>query len=429
MWRNLLRSFERSLILNSKSVTLPNKTLNSSYYQKQIPQRFLQCSALLRNTETVCAVPSGGSEGDAEYIVPYRSEYEKRDNAKKLVETLRSRFRLSEEEVDHIMSDEIVLKTYRQKSLRDTMETLCMEGVTKKNFVEYPWLITLEKKRLSEKLKLLKSLNGFRDINDFVPFLRLQVPRLRKLVSALNREYNHVTHGNRVYFIAEQLNVPASIVTKYLAKRLFVLEMPLDMFKTNLQHMINYKVEPMNILKDLWGFRYAPRAVELRLRRALQAKKDKIMPWMVRCPEPILQKSLQLSLDELEVLGNKTSVAEYIGERLGFSAEEAQAIMDKHPQVNTVRVTKIKEVLDYLLDEAKFTRYEIAQVPRILCHSLETTKQRMEELKKFGCRPSSLVIVCRSKREYDKFLKQWQQSHNPNRASESESAQEDMEKV
>lgn len=137
---------------------------------------------------------------------------------------------------------------------------------------------------------MLKSLNGFRGINDFVPFLRLQLPRLRKLVSSLNRESTHISHGNRVYYIAEKLDVPASTVTKYLSKRLFVLEMPLEMFKTNLQHMINYNVEPMNILKDLWGFRYAPRAVELRLKRALQAKKDKIMPWMVRCPEPILQK-------------------------------------------------------------------------------------------------------------------------------------------
>ena len=137
---------------------------------------------------------------------------------------------------------------------------------------------------------MVRSLNGFRELNDFVPFLRLQVNRLRKLVASLNREYNQIEYGNRVYYIAEKLNVPAATVTKYLANRLFILEMPLDMFKTNLEHMITYHVEPMNILKDLWGFRYAPRAVELRLKRALQAKKDKIMPWMVRCPEPILQK-------------------------------------------------------------------------------------------------------------------------------------------
>lgn len=64
-------------------------------------------------------------------------------------------------------------------------------------------------------------------------------------------------------------------------------------------------------------------------------------------------------------------------------------------------------MLDYLLNEAKFSRFEIAQVPRILCHSLNTTKQRIEELASHGCRPSSLVILCRSRREYNKFLQQW----------------------
>lgn len=72
---------------------------------------------------------------------------------------------------------------------------------------------------------------------------------------------------------------------------------------------------------------------------------------------------------------------------------------------------QIKEVLDYLLNEAKFTRYEIAQVPRILCHSLKTTKERIEELASLGCRPSSLVILCRSRREYEKFLQQWRSTN------------------
>lgn len=120
---------------------------------------------------------------------------------------------------------------------------------------------------------------------------------------------------------------------------------------------------------------------------------------------------MQLSLDELKVLNGKETVAEYLAERLGFSVEEAQGIMDKHPAVNNVRATKIKEVLDYLLEEEKFTRYEVAQTPRILCHSLETTKERINELKKYGCRPSSLVIVCRSKREYEKFLEHWRQNN------------------
>ncbi|TMW53872.1 hypothetical protein DOY81_001043 [Sarcophaga bullata] len=426
MWRHLIKTVKRSLVLNSQQILLKNTTQKSHFIYTNRQLRSLACSAPLRNTETVTAVPPEINEGDPEYIIPYKIEYEKRDSAQKLIDTLSRRFRLSEEDIEHIMNDEVVMRNQRQKSLMQTLDMLCMEGVSKRNFVEYPWIITLDRKRLSEKLEMVRSLNGFRDLNDFVPFLRLQVNRLRKLVASLNREYNQIEYGNRVYFIAEKLNVPAATVTKYLVNRLFILEMPLDMFKKNLEHMITYQVEPMNILKDLWGFRYAPRAVELRLKRALQAKKDKIMPWMVRCPEPILQKSLQISLDELEVLGDKTSVAEYVGERLGFTVEEAQAIMNKHPQVNTVRVTKIKEVLDYLLNEANFTRYEIAQVPRVLCHSLETTKQRLEELQQYGCRPSSLVILCRSKREYEKFLNKWRNAYNRNANVDQETKEETL---
>lgn len=74
---------------------------------------------------------------------------------------------------------------------------------------------------------------------------------------------------------------------------------------------------------------------------------------------------------------------------------------------NLILVTKIKEVLDYLLDEANYKPYEIANVIRILTHSLETTKHRLEELKSIGCRPSTLTIVCRSQNEYNKFVKEW----------------------
>jgi len=180
-----------------------------------------------------------------------------------------------------------------------------------------------------------------KDINHFVPFLRLTVPRLRKLVTALNSERSTMPQLNRVYYISEKLQVSPDLVTKYLCKRLFILEMPYEMFEKNLQHMIDYNVSPINVLKDLWAFRYTPKSVQLRLERAKRAKKDKIMPWMVRCPEPILQRSLKLSLDELKVLGEFSSVVEYLAHRLGFSASEAKVIMDKHPQVHTVRVTKV----------------------------------------------------------------------------------------
>ncbi|EDW88995.1 transcription termination factor, mitochondrial [Drosophila yakuba] len=411
MIRSLLRSFETALKLHASSNTAPlncSRRLLFSQYENR---------ASLSKSPLTTSGTLGSNEADNDYV-PYRQDQETGTKARVLLETLRERFRFTDAELQRIMSDELVHRCYRGRSLALTMDTLQLEGVSRRSFVEYPWLLSLDNKRLELKLQLIKSME-FKDINHFVPFLRLTVPRLRKLVGALNSERVTMPQGNRVYYISEKLEVSPDIVSKYLSKRLFILEMPYEMFEKNLQHMIDYNVSPINVLKDLWAFRYTPKSVQLRLERAKRAKKDKIMPWMVRCPEPILQRSLKLSLDELKVLGEFSSVVEYLAHRLGFSASEAKAIMDKHPQVHTVRVTKIKEVLDYLLDEAQFTRFEVAQVPRILCHSLKTTKKRMEELKSHGCRPSSLVILCRSRREYDKFLQHWiSQERNPQSVSE-----------
>lgn len=408
MLRSLLRSCQSALKLHLQSKAHTAPLLMSTARRALFTQYGYENNTIFKKQTSARisshATPTG-NEVDNDYV-PYQADLETGSGLNDLIQSLRERFRFTQVEVQRIVSDDQVQRSYRNRSLIQTMDALILEGISKHSLIEYPWLLALDQKRMELKLKLIKTME-IRDINHFVPFLRLTLPRLRKLVSALNAETGDLSQKNRVYYISEKLDVSPEIVTKYLSKRLFILQMPYDMFEKNLQHMIHYNVSPINILKDLWAFRYTPKSVELRLERAKRAKKDKIMPWMVRCPEPILQRSLKLSLDELQVLGQFSSVVEYLAHRLDFTVSEAKATMDRHPQVHTVRVTKIKEVLDYLLNEAKFTRYEIAQVPRILCHSLKTTKKRLEELASYGCRPSTLVILCRSRREYEKFLQQW----------------------
>lgn len=60
--------------------------------------------------------------------------------------------------------------------------------------------------------------------------------------------------------------------------------------------------------------------------------------------------------------------------------------------------------MDYLLGQG-FSAYHIAQAPKILSHSLQTTKERLEEIKALGLSTNSLVILCKSKKEYAKHLK------------------------
>ncbi|KAL9925495.1 mitochondrial transcription termination factor [Glossina fuscipes fuscipes] len=365
--------------------------------------------ALLMRRTFAPAAPSGNdglSDLETNYIVPYSESKDLRPYVKNVKRTLKDCLNLSLEEIEQILNKEGHEKIKGGYAISN-IEILNKAGIQEKCFIDFPWIITLQTKRLRDKLTLLRTLNGLKDINDFVAYLRVPLSRLRRIIARLNREEKYLAYGNRAYYISEKLGLDPYIVNKHVAKRLFVLELPCDMLEENLQLMLNYKVAPMNILKDLWVLLYAPSVVELRLKRAALGKKDRIMPWMVKCPESTLKRTLQLTQDKLEVLGDKQTADEYVAERLKVTVEEARAIMKRYDQVNTVRVTKIKEVFDYLLDEAGFSTLEISQVPRVLCNSLETTKKRVEHLKQLGCRPPSLVVICRSKMQYEKWIEMW----------------------
>lgn len=178
------------------------------------------------------------------------------------------------------------------------------------------------------------------------------------------------------------------------------------MLEKNLAVLLEYKIEPLNILRDLWAFKYLPSSIRARLDRCLQADKGNLKPWVIRCTEDILQNSLSITQERKNVLGDK-SIVEYLSERLGYEPELMEQMLKRHESIQKVRVTKIKDILDYLLIEEKYKPFEIARGIRILCHSLETTKKRLKELSSFGCRPTSLVTVCKSEKIYTDFLNSW----------------------
>jgi hypothetical protein len=120
----------------------------------------------------------------------------------------------------------------------------------------------------------------------------------------------------------------------------------------------------------------------------------------------VLQHSNEIFLENKNLLGENT-IIDYLSQRLGYDQPTMKLIASRSPNVLKCRVTKVKEVLDFLLDEAHFQPYEIANVIRIITHSLDTTKQRLEELNKLGCKPTTLSIICRSQTEYNKFIEEW----------------------
>lgn len=185
-----------------------------------------------------------------------------------------------------------------------------------------------------------------RKINDLLPLLKISAVKLNKIEKVVRREYSFIPGGNRIYFLADKLNVDPYIVSNVISKRYFMLDLNYENLVENLNIFLEYQVKPENILRDVWAFRYLPSSIRLRLERVRQAEKDKVMPWMVRCTEPVLAKSLQHAIDCRALLGDSQSVVGYLSKRLDYDLETTLFITRKHPAVLKVRVTKVSFLLN-----------------------------------------------------------------------------------
>ncbi|XP_070502452.1 transcription termination factor, mitochondrial [Chironomus tepperi] len=286
------------------------------------------------------------------------------------------------------------------------IEYLFDNEISIRTIINNPWLLTMDKEYLRKKLIRVKMLKP-KNINDVVPLLQASHAALNRAVKIVEREKSFIAEGSRIYYLSEKLNLDPALVSKYLATHMFMFEISFEMLTDNLKIMLEYNVDSINIIRDFWAFKYYPKTIRDRLERCKQGGKENLKPWMIRCPEDVLENSLKLTQENNELFGTTNGIIDYLSERLGYDIQTIKSIVNRHPAVLKCRGAKVKEVLDYLLDEEKFEPVDIARVIRVLTHSLATTKKRLKELKAVGCRPSTLSIICRSQREYSKFLKEW----------------------
>lgn len=109
-------------------------------------------------------------------------------------------------------------------------------------------------------------------------------------------------------------------------------------------------------------------------------------------------------MENRKILGSNSTVDEYLSKRLECSLENAKYLTEKYPAIRKMSILKMKEILDYLYEQS-YMPMHVYRVPRILVHSQETTKARIQQLKELGFLPPSLAIFCKSKRDFDKILK------------------------
>lgn len=187
-----------------------------------------------------------------------------------------------------------------------------------------------------------------RDINDFIPMIRVSPLILNRTYKSVMKEIKHIPEGNRIYYFSQRLEVEPALVAKYFSTHMFMFEVAFDQMEENLNIMLEFKVTPISILRDLWAFKYLPKSIRTRLERCQKADKENLKPWMIRCTEEILERSLTISQENKNLLGDST-VIEYISDRLGYDNETTKNVVSKHEQVMKVRVPKVRNHFMFIL--------------------------------------------------------------------------------
>ncbi|KAL9706452.1 hypothetical protein quinque_009970 [Culex quinquefasciatus] len=289
--------------------------------------------------------------------------------------------------------------------LLDNIELLWQKDIRKDTILQNAPTLAAKKEELASKVATLEKLVGLRDLNDLIPLCALKPFQVAKIVRTMNNE--ELPNGtNRIYHFADRAGIEPVKVAAQFSRRMFMFRVPKESFMQNLDQFIAH-MDRDDVLADLWAFKYSPAVVAERIARAREVRGKKLMPWMVRCPDTVLEKSLQITKENGALLGENETIVEYFGRRLGFDRDVTNSIFLKTPSVRNVRITKVKKVIDFLLEEMGYSPHDIALNPRILMHSLQTTKKRMAHLEELGCRPRSLIVVCKSQRQYDLFVKEW----------------------
>lgn len=188
---------------------------------------------------------------------------------------------------------------------------------------------------------MIEKLLSLRDINDFVPLLSVSVQLLDRAHQTLLRDEASIAKGNRIYFFGSRLKIKPATVANAFSTHMFMFTISFEKLKENLELMLEFGISPKNILNDLWSFIRSPSNTRARLELCQKAGKGNLKPWVISCDDVKIDKTLTLTEDRKNVLGDGT-VIDYLSQRLGYDVELTKAIVMKYKPVTKVRVAKVR---------------------------------------------------------------------------------------
>lgn len=344
-----------------------------------------------------------GVNDDDLYDINYMRERDREFNKKATVSMLLDLLDCSVKEVESMVQRCPELKFVSSKNAQSNIQFFKEIGVSEEVLYHNPWLLKYKTGALSYKLDILKKMK-LDDVSAVIPLLQFPITKLRNFALLTKKESCKVPHGNRLKYISEKLQCNLEDVCNVFQQHKFLFTIPFDRFSATMNLLLDAGVCPWHILNDMWIFRYSLNKTAERLNMAKQAGVTTIKPWMLRCSDKIFSNLLQRAAVKKELLGGG-SVVEYLSQQLQCDTETVEYLNSKYPSILRVQVSKLKEVFDFVYAEG-YTPQHVCQVPRILFHSLETTKSRLLELRDLGYNPHTLMVLCKTKRQYKQFVEQ-----------------------
>ncbi|XP_077495707.1 mitochondrial transcription termination factor [Amblyomma americanum] len=130
------------------------------------------------------------------------------------------------------------------------------------------------------------------------------------------------------------------------------------------------------LLKDPWVFRHSEALMTSRAERC-RALGVPVRTWLLRCPEDVLERHLQLWRASRRALGTHPDTPEYLVDRLHCT--HLEELVRRHPRLLSIRPPKLKEVLD-LLFSSGYSTEQVCQSPRVLSSSVSKLRRRLQWL-------------------------------------------------
>lgn len=277
----------------------------------------------------------------------------------------------------------------------------------------HPWILILNHDHLRSRIKLL--LEAFEEhgvqpeslpFDSFGPLFILKSTRpnqsfrmfsMSKLIELYELEENERRFNERLDYFSSHFSISHLRSVEYfqIHPHLFTLELNRirDITTTLTQ---SAGIHPEDILKDLRIYKMKPEFVHSRLGVLKEIEMNPIKVWMLRCQDHIIDSTIRLWKQRVQVFGSSRSNAiDYLSKTLKISQEEVTQMTRSCPRLLTTRPAKLKKMTEYLFSVGA-TAQDIVDCPRIYQKSVQTVKTRVEILRRRMSRLETKLHILKS---------------------------------